>query len=332
MKRLRRLSTVLLVVLAGLTTLPYLVDVPKGADVDPATLLAVAAAPGARIITADGVQSVVAEAGDPQDPALLLIHGFGGSTFGYRDVMAPLAARGWHVIAIDLPGFGLSEKSWGRDYSHKAQATFALAVLDQLKVDRAVVLGHSMGGNVISWMLALAPERIAGLAYIDAAVVQPKSGVSTSPSFASVLLDVPPVRRIARIAIRSAFSRETFAELLSSAFAVKSVVNRYGLVDGYAASSLLRDWDLALLGIIRDGAKNALPDSLANLSAAAGTPPTLILWGNDDSWVPLSSGEVLRADLPDAAWVVLPGIGHVPFEEGVPAFIDAVGGWLDTLR
>jgi pimeloyl-ACP methyl ester carboxylesterase len=181
--------------------------------------------------------------------------------------MEPLAARGWHVIAIDLPGFGLSEKSWGRDYSHKAQATFALAVLDQLKVDRAVVLGHSMGGNVISWMLALAPERIAGLAYIDAAVVQPKSGVSSSPSFASVLLDVPPVRRIARIAIRNAFSRETFAELLSSAFAVKSVVNRYGLVDGYAASSLLRDWDLALLGIVRDGAKNALPETIATLIA-----------------------------------------------------------------
>ena len=134
-----KIGITLLVVLVSLTTLPYLVDVPKGADADPATLLAYAAAPGARIITADGVQSVVAEAGDPQDPALLLIHGFGGSTFGYRDVMEPLAARGWHVIAIDLPGFGLSEKSWGRDYSHKAQATFALAVLDQLKVDRAVL-------------------------------------------------------------------------------------------------------------------------------------------------------------------------------------------------
>ena len=332
MKRLRKIGITLLVVLVGLTTLPYLVDIPKGADADPATLLATAAAPGAHLITADGVQSVIAEAGDPQDPALLLIHGFGGSTFGYRNVMEPLAARGWHVIAIDLPGFGLSEKSWGRDYSHKAQATFALAVLDQLKVDRAVLLGHSMGGNVISWMLTLAPERVAGLAYIDAAVVQPKSGVSGSPSFASAFLNVPPVRRIARIAIRNAFSRETFAELLSSAFAVKSVVNRYGLVDGYAASSLLRDWDLALLGIICDGAKNALPETIANLSAVAGTPPTLILWGRDDSWVPLTSGEVLRADLPEAEWVVLPGIGHVPFEEDVPAFIGAVGGWLDTLR
>ena len=332
MKRLRNLGAGLLIALVVLMTLPYLVDVPKGADADPAELLAYAAAPGARLITADGVQSVVAEAGDPNDPALLFIHGFGGSTYGYRDVMEPLAARGWHVIAVDLPGFGLSDKSWGRDYSHKAQATFALAVLDQLHIDRAVLLGHSMGGNVISWMLALAPERVAGLAYIDAAVAQPKSGVTSSPSAAGALLDVPPIRRLARIVIRSAFSRETFAELLSSAFAVKSVVNRYGLVDGYAASSHLRDWDLALLGIIRDGAKNTLPDSLANLTAAAGVPPTLILWGHDDTWVPLANGEVLRADLPAADWVVLPGVGHVPFEEDVPAFIGAVGGWLDTLR
>jgi len=331
MKQLRKIGIVLLVVLVSLTTLPYLVDVPKGADADPTTLLATGAAPGARLITADGVQSVVAEAGDPNDPALLLIHGFGGSTYGYRDVMEPLAARGWRVIAIDLPGFGLSEKSWGRDYSHKAQATFALAVLDELNIDRAVLLGHSMGGNVISWMLTLAPERVAALAYINAAVAQPQSGVSSSPSAAGALLDVPPIRRIARIVIRTAFSPATFGELLSSAFAVKSAVTPT-LVAGYAASSQLRDWDLALLGITRDGAKNALPETIATLSAAAGAPPTLILWGRDDSWVPLKSGEVLRADLPEAEWVVLPGIGHVPFEEDVPAFIGAVGGWLDTLR
>jgi pimeloyl-ACP methyl ester carboxylesterase len=331
MKRLRTIGIALLVVLVSLTTLPYLVDVPKGADANPATLLATGAAPGARLITADGVQSVVAEAGDPNDPALLLIHGFGGSTYGYREVMEPLAARGWRVIAIDLPGFGLSEKLWGRDYSHKAQATFALAVLDELNIDRAVLLGHSMGGNVISWMLSLAPKRVAALAYINAAVAQPQSGVSSSPSAASALLDVPPIRRIARIVIRNAFSPATFGELLSSAFAVKSAVTPT-LVAGYAASSQLRDWDLALLGIVRDGAKNTLPDTLANLSAAAGAPPALILWGEDDSWVPLARGEVLRADLPAAEWLVLPAIGHVPFEEDVPAFIDAVGGWLDALR
>ncbi|NDH27756.1 MAG: alpha/beta hydrolase [bacterium] len=246
-----------------------------------------------------------------------------------KRVTALLARRYPHHH--ELPGFGLSEKSWERDYSHKAQATFALAALDQLNVDRAVLLGHSMGGNVISWMLALAPERVAGLAYIDAAVAQPRSGVSSSPSTAEALLGVPPIRRLARIVIRSAFTPATFGELLSSAFAVTSAVTPT-LVTGYAASAQLRDWDLALLGIIRDSAKNSLPDSLANLTAAAGEPPTLILWGEADSWVPLRSGEVLRADLPAAEWVVLPGIGHVPFEEDVPTFIGVVGGWLDALR
>jgi pimeloyl-ACP methyl ester carboxylesterase len=331
MKRLRRFSLALAVILASLVTIPYLIDVPKGADTDPATILAAAAAPGARIITADGVQSVVAEAGDPSRPALVLIHGFGGSTFGYRNVMEPLAARGWHVIALDLPGFGLSEKSWGRDYSHKAQAAFTLALLDQLNVDRAVLLGHSMGGNVISWMLALAPERVAGLAYIDAAIAQPTSGASSPPSAARVLLEIPPVRRIARILIRNAFTSTTFSELLSSAFAVKSAVTP-ALVAGYAASAQLRDWDLALLGIVRDGANNALPDSVPNLVAAAGAPPVLILWGSDDTWVPLARGEALRTDLPTATWVLQPGIGHVPFEEDVPGFVEDVGGWLDTLQ
>ena len=76
-------------------------SVPRGIDAEPSALLPWAAAPGARIIVADGVQSVVAEAGSPDDPALLLIHGFGGSTFGYRDTMGPLAARGWQVRGFD---------------------------------------------------------------------------------------------------------------------------------------------------------------------------------------------------------------------------------------
>lgn len=331
MRRLRTIGITLLLLAAGLGTLPYLVDVPGTAEADPASLLSSAAAPSARLITIDGVQSVVAEAGSAQDPALLLVHGFGGSTYGYRAVMAPLAARGWHVIAVDLPGFGLSAKSWERDYSHKAQATFALALLDELHIERAVLLGHSMGGNVISWMLALAPERVAGLAYIDAAIVQPSTAGGASPISASSLLNLAPIRRIARIAIRSAFTPATFSGLLSSAFAVQAAVTP-DLVAGYAASAQLRDWDLALLGIVRDGANNALPQELAPLIAAANTPPTMILWGAADSWVPLARGEALHAELPAATWRVLPGVGHVPFEEDPSGFLDVVGGWLDTLR
>ncbi|NDE02640.1 MAG: hypothetical protein EBZ91_13050, partial [Gammaproteobacteria bacterium] len=207
-----------------------------------------------------------------------------------------------------------------------ARSSVPLRKLVQMLFESA---GSETSTRRLAAALGLAPDT-AG-AYIDAAVAQPRSGVSSSPSTAEALLSVPPIRRLARIVIRSAFTPATFGELLSSAFAVTSAVTPT-LVTGYAASAQLRDWDLALLGIIRDSAKNSLPDSLANLTAAAGEPPTLILWGEADSWVPLRSGEVLRADLPAAEWVVLPGIGHVPFEEDVPTFIGVVGGWLDALR
>jgi pimeloyl-ACP methyl ester carboxylesterase len=271
----------------------------------------------------------VAEAGVATDPALILIHGFGGSTFGWRHVVEPLAASGWHVVALDLPGFGLAEKGWGQAYDHKSQAAFVLSVMDQLNIGQAVIAGHSMGGNVVSWVAALAPERVRGLALIDAAIVSP---TVTPSSAASTALSLPPLRRATRILIRSAFTEATFGELLSSAFAVKSAATPE-TIRGYAAASQLEDWDLALLGIIRDAGANALPKPIAEVADHAGTPiPTLILWGSEDSWVPITAGEVLHEALPAATYVVLPGLGHVPFEEGPEEFTQAMQEWLAALK
>jgi 2-hydroxy-6-oxonona-2,4-dienedioate hydrolase len=243
--------------------------------------------------------------------------------------MEPLAASGWFVVALDLPGFGLAEKGWGQSYEHESQAGFVLSVMDQLHVQDAVISGHSMGGNVVPWVAALAPERVRGIALIDAAIVSP--AVSRNGA-ASTALSLPPLRRAARILIRSAFTEATFGELLSSAFAVKSAATAE-TIRGYAAASRLPEWDAALLGIIRDAGANSLPSPIADVVGRAGAPiPTLILWGADDSWVPLSAGESLRDALPAATYVVLPGLGHVPFEEDPEAFTQAMQGWLVTLK
>ena len=322
---LRRLLQGLLV----LALIPFLLDVPAGADASAESLLATGAAPKARVVTVEGRRTVVAEAGVVTDPALILIHGFGGSTFGWRHVVEPLAASGWHVVALDLPGFGLAEKGWGQAYDHKSQAAFVLSVMNQLNIGQAVIAGHSMGGNVVSWVAALAPERVRGLALIDAAIVSP---TVTPSSAASTALSLPPLRRAARILIRSAFTEATFGELLGSAFAVKSAATPE-TIRGYAAASRLPEWDAALLGVLRDGGKNALTQPIAEIVSRAGTPiPTLILWGADDSWVPLSAGESLRDALPAATYVVLPELGHVPFEEDPAAFTQVMQEWLAALK
>ena len=119
---------------------------------------------------------------------------------------------------------------------------------------------------------------------------------------------------------------------ISLAIAVKSAATPE-TIRGYAAASQLEDWDLALLGIIRDAGANALPESVAAIVDRAGAPiPTLILWGSEDSWVPLSAGEALRDALPSATYVVLPGLGHVPFEEDPEEFTQAMQEWLAALK
>jgi pimeloyl-ACP methyl ester carboxylesterase len=326
MKRVvKRLLQVLLVV----ALLPFLIDLPAGAEARPEELLATGAAPNAAVVTAEGRRTVIATAGRSSDPALILVHGFGGSTFGWRHVMEPLAASGWYVVALDLPGFGLAEKGWGQSYEHESQAGFVLSVMDQMNIQDAVIAGHSMGGNVVSWVAALAPERVRGLALIDAAIVSPALTRNTA---AATALSLPPLQRATRILIRSAFTEATFGELLSSAFAVKSAATPE-TIRGYAAASRLPEWDAALLGIIRDASANALPSSIGEIVERPDAPiPTLILWGADDSWVPLSAGESLRDALPAATYVVLPGLGHVPFEEDPEAFTQAMQEWLAALK
>jgi len=329
-KLFRRAVQALLIV----ALVPLLLDVPATPTTPVEQLLATGAAPRARSIALAGTVSVVAEAGNPTSPALVLIHGFGGSTFGWRAVMAPIAARGWHVIAVDLPGFGLSEKSWALHYDHASQARFVLAMMDALHIDRAVIVGHSMGGNVAAWVEALAPQRVAALGLIDAAIIEsPTTAMSPAvssatppPSVVSVALAAAPLRRLGRIAIRSLFTGATFGELLRSAFVVKAAASPTTIA-GYAAASHVVDWDLALLGIVRDARANALPRPIA----AIATQPTLILWGGSDPWVSPANGSALHGSLPGATYVVLPGLGHVPFEEAPDTFIAALAGWLDTL-
>lgn len=326
---MRRVLKRLLQVLLLVALLPFLVDIPVRAEAQPEELLATGAGPNAAVVSVEGRRTVVATAGTSSDPALILIHGFGGSTFGWRHVMEPLAASGWHVVALDLPGFGLSEKGWNQSYEHETQSGFVLSLMDQMGIEDAVLVGHSMGGNVVSWVAALAPERVRGLALIDAAIVSPAAARNTA---AATALSLSPLRRTARILIRSVFTEATFGELLSSAFVVKSAATPE-TIRGYAAASQLPEWDAALLGIIRDAGSNALPAPIVEIVAHNGaTIPTLILWGVDDSWVPIAAGEALRVALPDATYVVLPGVGHVPFEEAPAAFTSALQEWLAALK
>ncbi len=305
----------------------YLVPLPPSPDRDPSSFLP----PSARLVTVDGERTAVVEAGPPDGPSVVLIHGFGGSTFSWRLTIPALAAAGYHAVALDLVDFGLSDKRWDVDTSHAAQARFVVAVMDRLGVDRAVIVGHSMGANVAVRIAMDDPGRVAGLVLVDAAVIAPgitPPGGSGGPlaSIAGSALRFPPFLQVARQLVRRAMTEDRVVAILRSAYADPASVAP-DVVDGYLAQVRTRDWDLALLAVGRDGGRNELPAPLSSI-----TLPSLVIWGERDPWIPRTTGEAIRDAIPGAVWSAIPGAGHLPFEERPDAFMAALLPFLAGIR
>src|SRR5690606_2871293 len=108
-------------------------------------------------------------------PPILMIHGSPGDSSSFEELASELAARGWPVIAPDLPGFGRS-RGEAPSYASVAQARSLLALLDALEIDRVHIVGWSSGGAVGLWMTDLNPQRVASLTLLAGTGAQHTEG------------------------------------------------------------------------------------------------------------------------------------------------------------
>jgi pimeloyl-ACP methyl ester carboxylesterase len=301
---------------------PYVIPLPAQPDRAPDDV----APPGGRFLTVAGVRTFVQEAGPAEGPAVVLVHGFGGSTFNWRYTLPALAEAGYHSIALDLKGFGLSDKRFDEDYSHAAQADFVAEVMTALNVQSATLVGHSMGGNVVAHFALKYPQRVDGLVFAAGMVITGRQGRGPAfglPASVGPLVAFPPLRRWGQLVLRAVLVPARVTTVLASAYYDSELVTPE-VVEGALRPQQVRGWDLALLGLMRDSGRNALPEPVSAITA-----PTLLAWGANDSWVPLERGQQLRSALPQAQWVVIPRAGHLLMEEQAEAFDTAL---LDFLR
>ncbi len=241
-------------------------------------------------------------------PVLLLLHGFGSSLHTWDDWAAELAGD-FRLVRLDLPGFGLTgpfvhrQNHVGarspRDYRAEGYVELLDAFLDRFGVESCHVAGNSMGG-FFAWRYALHnPARVEKLVLIDA------SGYPDMPGGSTVRVARLPVLKTL---MQSFTPRFLFARALREAYADDSKIAP-GLVD--------RHFRLAL----RAGNRQALVDRLASgeVLHAESIPqvrqPALILWGEEDIWIPVRFAHRFHADLPDSELILYPGVGHVPQEE-----------------
>ncbi|WP_058867364.1 alpha/beta fold hydrolase [Chloracidobacterium thermophilum] len=248
----------------------------------------------AREVVIDGVRLHYKEggAGEP----LVLIHGLGGSSDAdWGQVIVPLSRR-FHVYAIDLPGFGRSDKPANASYAIREQAATVVKFLDRVDVRQAHMCGLSMGGWIAAYTASENPERVARLILVDSA------GIRFEP---------PPDRAL----LDPGTTPEDFTNFLKVLFFQPPQLPA-PVVRDFQAQARRQTWviDRALAAMLTGD--DALEPRLNRI-----TSPTLIIWGRQDALLPLHSGEKLKSGLPTANFVVIDRCGHMPPIERPEAFL-----------
>lgn len=323
----RRLVRVLFFVVVIVVVLPFIIPLPT-VGVEAKTL----ADPDGVFIEVDGLQTYVLARGPEDGPPVLLLHGWGASTFTWREQINVLAEAGYRAIAFDRPPYGLSAKTGDNiPYTPSALADFTAKVMSALGVERAVMVGQSQGGGVTGYFAVRYPTRVEKVVFVSGALrptddpPPPNSGGTGGrvggalglPPFVNSLLNVYPAQWWARLGIR-AFVRPDFASrILQSAYFDPNFMTPE-IAAGYSKQLQVIGWDEALINQLRGAAFQADPITAEQIASIR--VPVLIAWGRDDTWVPLSVGERLKELLPEAEFKVYPNVGHLPQEEAADDF------------
>lgn len=288
-----------------------------------------AAPPTGRFVHAMDVELFVQEAGPPQGPAVLLVHGTGAWSETWRPTMVALAEAGYHAIAIDLPPFGYSQRPETADYTRERQGARIAAVLEALEVRDVVLVGHSFGAGPTVEAALVAGDRARALVLVDAALGVRAEGEAPSPPSMPVraLLAIPPLRDavVAALLTNPAMARRLIQSFIDDpARATEERVEVYRrplAVAGTTAS--VGDWLPSLLGPGSDA------PSEQEATYRALRLPVVAIWGGRDTITPPEQGRRLVSITPGAELLLLDDVGHIPQLEDPPQFNRLL---LDALR
>ena len=228
---------------------------------------------------------------------VLLLHGWGGEAASFQPVFEWIA-HSHKVYALDLPGFGKSQvppTAWNT--SNYAQ--FVIAFLEKFRIPKAHFIGHSFGGRISIIVSAEYPEKVDKLILVDSAGIKPRR---TTKYYLRVGL--------AKIG-KSLRRCGKYGTLIADAVSVRA-----GSKDYQNAG----DMRATLVKVVNQDLRSLLPRITAS---------TLLIWGEDDKDTPVSFGQIMEKEIPDAGLVVLKEAGHFSYLDQFPQFCRIVASFLN---
>lgn len=235
-------------------------------------------------------------------PKVVLQHGFAASTYTWEEVATILNRQGCHVYALDLKGFGWSDKPLDSQYDAVSLMEEANQWMAALGLTQTIYVGNSLGGAIAVLMSQKYPQRIHKMVLIDA------GGYPMKLPLVIKLARLPLANAGVKIIFGQWFVRKTLKDVM---FDDTKVTDER--VEAYYQRMCTAN---ALAAQIKTA--RAVDFSAPNpiLEATRGnTTDTLILWGAADQWIPLSVGYRFREDLSRSILHIIPECGHIPQEE-----------------
>ncbi len=299
---------------------PFLVPVPELDGLVPAEQFI---EEDSKFIEVNDVNIHYKEAG-AGERTIILLHGFGGSTYSWREVMDDFAQIG-HVIAYDRPAFGLTERpmpeAWIENpYDMKANIELLRGLLDKFGIEKAVLVGNSAGGGVSVAFALEYPERVESLILVD-----PGVGGGRGPQFpawALPLMWTPQMRHLGPLMMRS--YQETLPNTIQREwYDVAKLTDT--IRQEYLKVLKVKNWDRAFYELTFAPAYPELRPLLPQL-----TVPVYIVAGQEDRLIRAFYFEAISNEIPNAQLSLIPQCGHVPQEECPTQFMEAVTNYLEN--
>lgn len=241
-------------------------------------------------------------AGEP----VIMLHGYGASAYSWRR-LRPALARTHTVIAIDLKGFGRSEKPFDDTYSALDQAKLILDFIEKRDLRNITLIGHSFGGSVA---LALAiklnqvrPTRLKKLVLLDAAAYEQ---------------GLPPALHVLRVPVLAQVASTAIPPEVKSAAALAFAYQDPSKVGSADVAAYARPmYEPGNQHALIETARKIIPKYANILTYQYRTlrQPALLIWCRNDRIVPLAIGQRLARELPRARLEIIESCGHVPQEE-----------------
>ncbi len=261
------------------------------------------------------------EMGSPSNPPVILIHGIMSHRGVWTRTLETLK-NNFHCIAIDQLGFGDSDKPKDGDYTIAKQAERALKIADHFGFEKFNLIGHSMGGQVSTYLAAtLAPQRVHKLISVDGVVTGKLSNKTQSTRRMVTMAEKIPALYSYGQKLCDRWKDFAYWNFDAWFYKIKELpfeaweLDRRMALNPEIALSTPRAWD----------SLNAtdLTPMLKHITA-----PTLVIFGNQDGTVPVSQAHTFKQNLPAAQLVIIESCGHFPMYEKFDEYIKPLTDFL----